>query len=226
MSLGNEFPYVSTGNLYTCIDTYASTISTQPPSNSPSWPNGAYNPIGSAFLLAPGSYFVPAVNYPSASGSLNSKGWGAPMVVRYVRYNSTTNANLLATPGPVYWTDETYTTVTGTFSEGNPAGTGNGNSMAGLLLLNSSATSLNETGALAATALNGNFCFIVTKGFVPGVTVNGSAAIGATQVGTSGNFTFANVASGTAPTFTHYVNVVSAPASSIADVWVNCDLTF
>ena len=42
--------------------------------------------------------------------------------------------NLLAYPAPVYWTDETYTTVSGVFTEGNPAATGNLNSLAGWLL--------------------------------------------------------------------------------------------
>lgn len=218
MALGNEFPYVSTGNLYTAIDTYASTISTQPPINTPSNPNGALNPAGAAFLLSQGSLEGPTVAYAG-------KGFGAPLIVRYVRYNSTANPNLLAYPAPVYWTDETFTTVSGVFSEGNPAATGNLNSLAGILLPNY--TSLGLAAAAAATALNGNWCFIVTRGWVPNVSVPASTAIGDALVGTSGNFTFARVASGTAPTSRFNCTAQTAiSASNTADVLVNTDITF
>jgi hypothetical protein len=226
MALQYEFPVVSTGSLYTAIDTYASTISTQPPTNTPSWPNGALNPIGAAFLIAPGSsLYSPAQYYPSASGSLNSNGWGAPLIVRYVRYNSTTNANLLAYPAPVYWTDETYTTVSGTFTEGNPAATGNLNSLAGWLLPNS--TSLALTGAKSATALNGNLCFIATKGFVPGAAVVGSTAIGDALVGAAGNFVVTRTASGSAPVSSRNALALTAVTANVtSDIWINCDPTF
>ena len=226
MALQYEFPVVTTGSLYTAIDTYASTISTQPPTNVPSNPNGALNPIGAAFLIAPGSsLYSPAQFYPTAGGSVNSNGWGAPLIVRYVRYNSTTNANLLAYPAPVYWTDETFTTVTGTFSEGNVAGTGNLNSLAGWLLPNS--TSLALTGAKSATALNGNFCFIATKGFVPAAAVVASVAVGDAVIGASGNFTAARVASGTAPTTRFFATALTAvSANTTADILINCDPTF
>ena len=226
MALQYEFPVVTTGSLYTAIDTYASTISTQPPTNVPSNPNGALNPIGAAFLIAPGSsLYSPAQFYPTAGGSVNSNGWGAPLIVRYVRYNSTTNANLLAYPAPVYWTDETFTTVTGTFSEGNVAGTGNLNSLAGWLLPNS--TSLALTGAKSATALNGNFCFIATKGFLPAAAVCASTAVGDAIIGASGNFTVTRTASGSAPLCSRNALALSAVTANVtADIWINCDPTF
>lgn len=217
MALGTEFPVISTGNLYTAIDTYASTITTQPPVNSPSWPNGAQNPIGSAFLLTKGASEGPSESY-------GGNGWGAPLIVRYVRYNSTANPNLLATPAPVYWTDETFTTVSGVFSEGNASGTGNAASLAGLLLVNSA--SLGLSAAAAAAALNGNFCFIVTKGFVPSVTVGASTAVGDTNIGAAGNFTFARVAEATFPGTTVFVRALTAISSSKSDVLVFTDPTF
>jgi hypothetical protein len=224
MAIQYEFPVVSTGSLYTAIDTYGSTISTQPPTNIPSNPNGALNPIGAAFLIAPGSsLYSPAQYYPSASGSLNSNGWGAPLIVRYVRYNSTTAAAMLAYPAPVYWTDETYTTVTGTFSEG--LGAGNLNSLAGWLLPNS--TSLALTGAKSTTALNGNFCFIATKGFVPAAAVVASTAVGDAIVGASGNFTVTRTASGSAPVSSRNALALTAvSANTTSDIWINCDPTF
>ncbi len=217
MALTTEFAVISTGNLYTAIDTYASTITTQPPTNSPSWPNGAQNPIGSVFLLPPG--------YPTGSSILYAaKYWQPQPVVRYVRYNSTANPNLLAYPAPVYWTDETFTTVSGVFSEGNPAATGNLNSFAGILLPNY--TSLGLTAAAAATALNGNFCYILTKGVVPAAYVPGSTAIGDALVGTSGNFTLARVASGTAPTSRFLATALTAISGGTADILVDTDPTF
>lgn len=222
--LGNEFPVISTGNLYTAIDTYGSTISTQPPTNTPSNPNGALNPLGATFLLEPGAQGIPAIYYPG--GSLNSNGWGAPLVIRYVRYNSTANPALLAAPAPVYWTDETYTTVTGVFSEGLPAATGNLNSLAGLLLVNTTNYPGSKTGAQLATILNGNFCFIVTRGFVAAASAPAATAVGDALVGTAGNFTLARVASGTAPTSRYNFIAQSAlSASNTADVLVNTDLT-
>lgn len=217
MALGNEFPIISTGNLYTAIDTYSSTISTQPPLNSPSWPNGAQNPVGAAFLLTPGASEGPTIAY-------GGKGWGAPLIVRYVRYNSTANPNLLAYPAPVCWTDETFTTVTGVFSEGNPAATGNLNSFAGILLPNY--TALGLTAAQAAAALNGNFCFIVTKGFVPSAYVPASTAVGDSLTVSSGNFTFTRTASGTAPLSRFIATALTAISGGVADILVNTDPTF
>lgn len=215
MALGTEFPVITTGNLYTAIDTYASTITTQPPTNSPSWPNGAQNPAGASFLLAPTAL---------ASVTYAKNGWGAPLIVRYVRYNSTANPNLLAYPAPVYWTDETFTTVSGVFTEGNPAATGNLNSLAGILLPNY--TALNLTAANAALALNGNWCFIATKGFVPSAYVPGSTAVGDSLTGSAGNFTFTRTGSGTAPISRYNAIALTAIASGVADILVNTDLTY
>jgi hypothetical protein len=227
MALQYEYPVISTGNIGTVIDTYSNTITTQPPTNTPSWPNGALNPIGAAFLLPPNSLDLPVnINYPSASGSLNSNGWGAPLIVRYVRYNSTTAANWLATPAPVYWTDETYTTVTGTFSEGLPAATGNLNSFAGYAWINTAIYPGSKTGAQLTTLINGNFIFIVTKGFLPGAYVPGSTAIGDSLAGVTGNFTLQRTASGTAPISRRMAIAQTAIASGAADVLVDTDLTF
>lgn len=221
MALQYEFPVITTGNLQTAIDTYASTISTQPPINTPSNPNGALNPAGAAFLLAPGV----GQGTNGAQAKYGANGWGAPLIVRYVRYNSTANPNLLAYPAPVYWTDETYTTVSGVFTEGNPAATGNLNSLAGWLLPNY--TALGLTAAAAATALNGNWCFIATKGFLPGAAVVAATAIGDFLVGAAGNFTVGKVASGTAPTTRFGAVAQSAvTGNTTADILIDTDPTF
>lgn len=217
MALGTEFPVITTGNLFTAIDTYSNTITQQPPINTPSNPNGAMNPAGSAYLLTKGASEGQAILYAG-------KGWGAPLIVRYVRYNSTANPNLIATPGPVYWTDETYTTVSGVFTEGNPAATGNINSLAGFLLPNY--TALGLTAAAAATALNGNWCFIATKGFLSGVNVPAATAVGDAIIGAAGNFTLGRVASGTAPTTKYVAIAQTAVAAGVADILIDTDITF
>jgi hypothetical protein len=195
-----DYPVISSGSVFTTIDTYNSALLN----------NAAQNNLGISYSL------------PVPQGLLASaKGQGAPLVVRYVRFNSTANPSLIATPAPVYWTDETFTTVSGVFTEGNPAATGNINSLAGFLLPNS--TALGLTGAASAAALNGNFCFIAVAGFLAGVTVPASTAVGDSLTGAAGNFTLARVASGTAPTAIRLAQAVSAINAGVADILIDCD---
>lgn len=213
MSAGLDYPVVSTGNIFTAIDTYYASPSTTgqtiPPSQT-ALPNGAYNLPGQAYL-------TPVV--PGLLSGVN--GQGAPPVVRYVRYISTANPALVAFPAPVYWTDETFTNVSGVFSEGNPAATGNLNSFAGYLLPNTASVS-----GLTAAALNGNWVFICTSGFIKGAYVPASTAIGDALVGVTGNFTLARVASGTAPTSKRIAQALTAISGGVADVLVDTDWTY
>jgi hypothetical protein len=217
MALGTEFPIITTGNLYTAIDTYASTITTQPPVNSPSWPNGAQNPIGAAYLLSPGASEGPSMLY-------GGNGYGAPLIVRYVRYVSTTGAAWLAYPAPVYWTDETYTTVSGTMSEGLG---GNLNSLAGWALPNTTSYPGSKTGAQLNTIINGTFIFIATKGFLSGAAVVALTAIGDALIGATGNFVVTRTASGSAPLSSRNAIALTAVSTAVtSDIWINCDPTF
>lgn len=219
MSAGLDFAPINTGNPYTNIDPYiASASSTQQviQSNQPPYPNGAYATLGQPYL-APVN---PALLSTAANGQ------GAPLVLRYVRYNSTANPNVLAGPAAVYWTDETFTTVSGVFSEGNPAATGNLNSLAGVLLINTTNYPGSLTGAQLATALNGNFVWIATSGFVKGVQVPASTAIGDSLTGVSGNFLLFRTASGTAPISKRILQALTAVASNVADCLVDTDWTY
>lgn len=218
MSAGLDFAVINTGNPYTNIDTYiaspSSTTQTIASMAQP-YPNGAYALPGQAYLA------------PVVPGQLSSaKGQGAPLVLRYVRYNSTANPAALAGPAAVYWTDETFTTVSGVFSEGNPAATGNLNSLAGLLLVNTTAYPGSLTGAQLATTLNGNYVWIAVSGFVPGVQVPASTAIGDSLTGTSGNFLLARTASGTAPISKRIIQALTAVISTVADCLVDADWTY
>jgi hypothetical protein len=213
MSAGLDFPIVNSGNVFTNIDPYiASASSTQQviQQNQPPYPNGAYNTLGQAYLLP--------VN-PAALST--AKGQGAPLVVRYVRYNSTANPAPGAAPGVVYWTDETFTTVTGVFSEGNPAATGNLNSAAGILLPNSTSIS-----GLTAAQLNSNFVFIAVSGFVAGVAVPAATAIGDSLTGVAGNFLLFRTASGTAPISKRIAQALTAVSGGVADCLLDFDWTY
>lgn len=206
MALQNEYPVISSNlkagyGVYGTCDTYSTTAVN----------NGALNPPGSVS-------YIPS---PSQSGSAlaSSNGYGSGLWVKYVRYNSTANPAVVVGPAPVYWTDETYTTVTGVFSEGMVAGTGSANSIAGWLLPNSGTAAGTGVGtAFSAAVLNGNWVFIGLCGFIPGAISVASTAVGDALIGASGNFTVARVAAGTAPT-----NIVAgwartAIASSVSDV--------
>ena len=154
---------------------------------------------------------------------------GAPPVVKYVRYLSQNNPSLLAYPGAVYYTDSTCTTVTGYSNEAFGIGTNNspatwGNSAAGWLLYNSTASGL--TGAASATALNGNWCWIQVGGLLPGAAVVASTAIGdslSVSVTTAQSFTVVRTAAGTAPIYWNNLGVAWSPVSTntTADVLVN-----
>lgn len=126
-------PEISSGNVRTALDLFDAT--------KPN--NGARNPLGAKFRAA----VITAAN-PN----------GAPAVYRYVRYNSTANSIAVQSgPAVVYYTDATFTTVTGKFSES----LGLQSYVAGYLLLNST-----DKSGLTAAILNGNFCWIAVAGFV------------------------------------------------------------
>jgi hypothetical protein len=162
---------ITTGNFRTALDPFVAGFAGYP--NNP----GERNPLGAAYYDSTGSASNP---------------WGVPGKYRYVRYNSTVNPTPIATPAPVYWTDATFTTVSGVESEGlyGPS------SVAGLMMPNT--TSLPS---LTATTLNGNFLWICVGGYVSGVTVAGAAAGSTIISAASGNFALLQLAVGTAPTY-------------------------
>lgn len=178
---------VTTGNVRTTMDKFDATQLN----------NAARNTLGSVYV----DNAVTAAN-PN----------GAPTKYRYVRYNSAANSVALqANPAAVYWTDNTFTVVTGKISE---AWTANASSFAGLLMPNTT-----DFVGLTAALLNGNFIWIAVSGLVKAV-VSAAAAAGdqmmaTVDMSTTGGLT--KVAAGVAPT-----NRVAgyAAAASPSDVWV------
>jgi hypothetical protein len=178
MPLFNEMPVIGPnplGNVYGVVDAYNTLLPN----------NGALNPLGSLWT-------IPS---PSQGGNTllaTSTGYGSFLTVKYVRYNSTANPAVVTGPAPVYYVDETFTTVSGVFSEGIVASTGSANSIAGFLLPNSGTVTgvgLGTT-AFTATLLNGNYVFIAVQGFVPSCKLVAGAQSNSIM-GATGNFTTA-----------------------------------
>lgn len=126
--------------------------------------------------------------------------------IRYVRYNSTANPAAPTAPGPVYWTDAAHTTVSGRMSEGLST---KANSIAGYLV------NLSYT--------NGNFIFIQTAGFLSQALVAASTALDDVQIGATGDFTSARIASGAAITQVPASIALGAVSGGKADVFVDVD---
>jgi hypothetical protein len=162
---------ITTGNFRTALDPFVPGFAGYP--NNP----GERNPLGAAYYDSTGSASNP---------------WGVPGKYRYVRYNSTINPTPIATPGPVFWTDATFTTVTGVESES--LGGGVLNMVAGLMMPNTT-----NLPSLTAATLNGNFVWICVGGYVSGV-IAATAVAGSTIIAATGNFAVTALGLATAPT--------------------------
>jgi hypothetical protein len=188
MSVYVGYSKVSTGgNPFTTVDTRDTT--------KPN--NNAQNMLGDLYFVPPNAALPPG------------NGGGAGLVLKYVRYQSTTNAAVVAGPAPVYFTDQTFQTVSGTSTEGF-AGL---NSVAGLLLPNSTSIS-----GLTAALLNGNFVWIAVAGWVAGCIAPGSTVAGDAIIAAAGNFTPARVAANTAPTNKLLGWATSAVSSGLCNI--------
>lgn len=184
MSLANEFPNVSS-NLGVGLGVYG----TCDPYDATKINNGALNPPGSIWTIPAPSQSGPFVGQTLTGADTNIvAGYGCYLTVKYVRYNSTANPAVATGPAVVYWKDETFSVVTGVFSEATTTGS---SAVAGILLPNKSTTAGIGLGtAFNATVLNGNWVFIATLGFVPSVYL-AAGAIGNSITGASGNWVVA-----------------------------------
>jgi hypothetical protein len=205
MSVGIDFPVI-TSNLKSGYGVYG----TADPYNSALPNNGAQNVVG-------GVYFIPT---PSSSGSIlpTVTGFASGLWVKYVRYLSTANPAMVTGPAPVYYTDETFTTVSGVFSEGQTASEV---SIAGWLLPNTgSVTGIGVGTAVSATILNnnslGSYVFIGLTGFIPSAKLIAGAK-GNPVCGASGNFTTA-VTTGVLRTCVYVVGTVTSTIGDIVSV--------
>lgn len=107
-----------------------------------------------------GAIYSPPANSTGVVGA----GYGAQPVYKYVYYNSTSNPAPEIAPAPVYFTDETFTVVSGDASEAyNLSGSPAGAAIAGYLGPNTTAYS-----GLTAAILNDSYCWIQIGGLLVG----------------------------------------------------------
>lgn len=132
------YPRVTTGNVQTTLD------------SSPK------NTLGCVWSPPPSANQV----FSTTAGS-STPGFGAQPVFKYVYYNSTTNPTPVAAPAPVYYTDESFTQVSGNAAEAYF--TTMGACVAGYLMPNTTAIS-----GLTAAQLNQSYCWIQVAGFLAG----------------------------------------------------------
>lgn len=151
---------------------------------------------------------------------------GAPAIYVLAQYLSTsaiTTANLTTAgaPAPVYWTDETYTTISGISTEGLGL-----NFVAGYMMVNTaSGVGLSGT-ALTASLLVGSYVLVQVGGYLPGAygPTTGTAGVGNWIEPVAGTLVSQSVVAGTAPGYRSLGIQATAISSGLCDVLVNCDI--
>jgi len=176
----------------------------------------------------PGSALVGAT-YPTSYAAANASGSQAIYIlVQYSPASAITTANLTtaAGPAPVYWTDNTFTTVTGITTEGIGGTTLGLAFPAGYMLLNT-ATGYGLGGtALTAAALLGSFILIQVAGYLKGVYCSGTSnpGIGSWIVPAAGTLSSNSIAAGSTTTYQPFGRQLTALVSTnYCDVLVGCD---
>jgi hypothetical protein len=211
MSFGGDFPVIggsALNNVFGVVDPYVV-------GSGGSDGNGAKNALGTLYTAPP-----PAQSQGGTTVLTTAAGYGCWTTYRYVRYVSTANPAMVAGPAPVYYTDETFTIVSGVFSEGIVAATGSANSIAGFLLPNTgSVAGVGLGSGVSATLLNNNYVWIAVEGFVPSCYLAAGAQSNSIM-GASGNFTTAVTTGVNRPAGI----VVGAVTSNIGDVLVTVGL--
>jgi len=184
----------------------------------------AYSGLGETQVL--GQRYVAVTNATASNPD------GSPAIyilVKYLSTSATTTANLTtaAAPAPVYWTDNTFTTVTGITTEGIGGTTLGLNFPAGFMLVNTT-TGVGIAGTpLTASLLLGSYILIQVAGYLKGAYMSSSsnAAIGAWIMPVAGTFSSQFVtSSSTAPTYQPFGRQLTALSSGLCDVLVSCDI--
>ena len=78
--------------------------------------NSSISPI--AIYAGLGENQVLGQRYFGVTNTSAANAFGAPAIFMLVQYKSTANPAPVAAPAPVYWTDNTFTVVSGVESEG------------------------------------------------------------------------------------------------------------
>ena len=180
-------------------------------------PISVYSDIGEAQVL--GQRFVSQSNTSAANP------YGSPayyMLVKYLSTSAITTANLTTAgaPAPVWWTDNTFTTVTGISTEaigGTTLGLG---FPAGYLMPN-----IIDIPSLTGAQLLGAQLLIQVAGYLKGAFAPGAGTvgIGAWIEPVAGTFTSTAIAAGSASTYQPFGRQLTVIASGLCDVLVGCD---
>ena len=212
----NQMIQIDTGNVLTyCWNPTTSPIS-------------VYANIGE--IQVPGQRYV---GYSANYSATNPYGYppaanpfGNPAVyilAKYLSTSATTLANWQTAnaPAPVYWTDNTFTTVTGITTEGIGGTTLGLNFPAGYLMVNYASAP-----KLTLAQLLGGYVFVQVAGYLKGAYTSGTSApaIGANIIPVAGTFSANSLAAGTAPTYRPFGRQLTALVSTnYCDVMVECD---
>ena len=171
----------------------------------------------------PGSSLT-AATYPTNYAAANASGSPAIyMLVQYSPASAITTANLTTAkaPAPVYWTDNTFTTVTGITTEGIGGTTLGLAFPAGYMMVNT--TSLTT---LTNTMLLGAYVLIQVAGYLAGAYCSGTSApgIGSWIVPVAGTLSSNSIAAGSTTTYQPFGRQLTALVSTnYCDVLVGCD---
>ena len=171
----------------------------------------------------PGSALT-AATYPTSYNAANASGSPAVyMLVQYSPASAITKANLTtaAAPAPVYWTDNTFTTVTGITTEGIGATTLGLAFPAGYMMVNTASLT-----TLTAAQLLGAFVMIQVGGYLKGAYCSGTSnpGIGSWIVPVAGILSSNSIAAGSARTYQSFGRQLTALVSTnYCDVLVDCD---
>jgi hypothetical protein len=191
-----------------------------------------YNPtLGFAPWAGLGENQVLGQRYIASIGATAVNPSGQPaiyMLVKYLATSALSTANLTTAgaPAPVYWTDNTFTTVTGITSEA--FATSPISFPAGYMLLNTVTGYGNAGTALTGAVLLGAQILIQVGGYLKGayLSTTTNSGIGSTIIGAAGTLTSttASQAAGTAPLYPRVFGVeLTAVSGNLCDVLVMTD---
>lgn len=181
-------------------------------------PISVYANIGEAQVLGQ--------RYVGATAGTAANPFGQPAIYQLVQYLSTSalvtaDLTTAAAPAPVYWTDNTFTTVTAITTEAIGATTLGLNFPAGFLMLNTT-----DLTTLTGAQLLGAQCLIQVAGYLKGAYISGTSApgIGSSIIPVAGTFSSNSLAAGTAPTYRPFGRQLTALTNThYCDVLVECD---
>ena len=203
----NQLIQIDTGSVLTyCWNPSASPIS-------------VYANIGEIQTL--GQRYVGVTNATAANPA------GSPAIyvlAKYLSTSATTLANWQTAnaPAPVYWTDNTCTTVTGITTEGIGGTTLGLNFPAGYLMVNYASAP-----KLTLAQLLGGYVFVQVAGYLKGAYCSGTShpGIGSTVVPLAGIFSSDTVAEGTASTYSQPLGrqLTALVSTNYCDVLVGSD---